>query len=200
MWLYFSTIAFQWVVALFVAWRAWSRGLSAEDLGLVVHNRLQVLLAVVIGGVVISTLHWLNMRRVGKLAKESRGILQQLAERILPQSNVELVPYLGLAVTAGVCEEFLYRGFVMGVLTRTGLSLWLVVILSSVLFGLAHLYQGPGGFIGTLLLGTVFAGARIAYDTVIVVMVWHAAVDVVAGIAGPRYLVRQDVFASETQI
>ncbi len=42
---------------------------------------------------------------------------------------------------------------------------------------------------GTLLLGTVFGLVRILYDTLVPVVFWHAAVDIVAGYAGKRYLV-----------
>jgi len=72
------------------------------------------------------------------------GPIQAIAERILPQSRVELLPYLALAITAGLCEEFLYRGFAMAVLVHVGLQAWVAVLLSSILFGLAHSYQGRG--------------------------------------------------------
>ena len=42
----------------------------------------------------------------------------------------------------------------------------------------------------TLIIGTVFGTARIAYDGLLPVMLWHFAVDAVAGVAGPKYLVR----------
>ena len=115
-------------------------------------------------------------------------MLEALAERILPQSRAEMFPFLALAVTAGICEEFLYRGFALAAFARAGLPVWAVVLVSSALFGLAHLYQGRGGLVGTMILGTLFGVARIAYDSVVPVMVWHMTVDVVAGLAGPRYL------------
>jgi membrane protease YdiL (CAAX protease family) len=77
----------------------------------------------------------------------------------------------------------------MAALTREELPAWSVVLLSSVLFGLAHLYQGRGGLLSTLVIGTVFGTARIAYDGLVPVVVWHFAVDAVAGVAGPKYLV-----------
>ena len=188
--LYASTIGFQWFAAAVVAWRAWARGLSIEDLGLVVHGRWRILLAAIVGAATLGGLQWLNLRRMGRSSGKAREFMQVLAERILPQSRLELVPFLALALTAGVCEEFLYRGFTMAALTRAGLPSWGVVLLSSILFGLAHLYQGRGGLLSTLVIGTVFGTARIAYDGLVPVMVWHFAVDAVAGVAGPRYLVR----------
>jgi membrane protease YdiL (CAAX protease family) len=189
--LYASTIAFQWLAVGVVAWRAWARGLTLDELGLVIHGRWRILIAAMAGAATLGTLQWLNLRRMGRSAGKAREFMQALAERILPQSRVELLPYLALAVTAGLCEEFLYRGFAMAALTRAGLPVWGVVLLSSVFFGLAHLYQGRGGLVSTLVIGTVFGTARIAYDGLVPAMLWHFAVDAVAGVAGPKYLLKR---------
>jgi hypothetical protein len=37
-------------------------------------------------------------------------------------------------------------------------------------------------------MGILFGGIRLAYDTLVPVMMVHIVVDLVAGIAGPRYL------------
>ncbi len=126
--------------------------------------------------------------------------MQSLAERILPQSRAELLPFLALALTAGLCEEFLYRGFAMAALTRAGLPVWTVVLFSSILFAMAHLYQGRGGIVSTLVIGTVFGTARIAYDGLAPVILWHSAVDAVAGVAGPKYLLKQVPAANKEEI
>jgi uncharacterized protein len=189
--LYASTIAFQWFAVAVVAWRAWAHGFTASQLGLTIHDRSRILVASMVGAATIAALQWLNLRRMGKIPIESRGSLQALAERILPQSGVELLPYLALAITAGLCEEFLYRGFAMAALVHVGLQAWEVVLISSVLFGLAHSYQGRGGIVMTLIIGTILGTGRIAYDSLVPAIFWHSAVDVVAGTAGPRYLTRR---------
>jgi membrane protease YdiL (CAAX protease family) len=188
--LYASTIAFQWFAVAVVAWRAWAHGYTASQLGLRIHDRNRVVVAAIVGAATIAALQWLNLRRIGKIPTESRGPLQSLAERILPQSTVELLPYLALAITAGLCEEFIYRGFAMAVLAHVGLRAWTVVLISSVLFGLAHSYQGRGGIVMTLVVGTILGTSRIAYDCLVPAIFWHSAVDVVAGTVGPRYLTR----------
>src|SRR5215469_16537831 len=104
--LYASTIAFQWLLAAGVAWRVWARGYSAQQLGLFIHDRTKLLIAGIVGAAVIATLQWFNLRRVRRIPVKSRGPLQAIAERILPQTAVELPPYCGLAITAGLCEQF----------------------------------------------------------------------------------------------
>jgi membrane protease YdiL (CAAX protease family) len=197
--LYASTIAFQWLAAAIVGWRAWAHGYSPTELGLVLRWQNGIVFIAVLGAVALGTAQWFNLRRMGRLPAERRVAFQSLANRIFPQSGVELLPYLALAVTASVCEEFLYRGFTMAVLLRADLPYWSVVLISAVLFGLAHIYQGRGGFVSTLLIGTVFGTTRILYDSLAPVMLWHVAVDVVAGVAGPRYLSQTPDPALEVQ-
>jgi len=55
---------------------------------------------------------------------------------------------------------------------------------------LAHAYQGRGGIVGTTLIGVLFAVGRLAYHSLVPVIVWHAVLDLVAGAAGSRYLLR----------
>lgn len=186
--LYASTIAFQWLAAAIVAWRAWVHGYSAAELGLAMHDKTKILIATIVGVATIGALQWLNLRRAGRLPPTARGRFQAIAERVLPQSTVELFPYAALAMTAGLCEEFLYRGFAFTALSRTGLGIWAVVLLSSILFALAHVYQGRAGFVGTLIVGTAFGMARVGYDSLVPPIFWHTTLDLVAGIAAMRFL------------
>jgi membrane protease YdiL (CAAX protease family) len=185
--LYVSTILFQWVAAGVAGWRAWAHGFTEWQLGLA-SPQSKAVFAAILGAALLGGFQWLNLRRVGRLATESRGRLQKLAERILPRTRVETLCFFGLATTAGICEEFLYRGFAMAVFARATLPAWIVVLGSAVLFGLAHLYQGRGGFVSTMILGVLFGVARLRWQSLAPVMLWHWAVDTVAGIAGPKYL------------
>lgn len=186
--LYAATIAFQWLLVAVTAWRCWVRGLNAAQLGLAGPADGQIFLAAAAGTLFLGILHWLNLRRIGHLPSEMHGRLKEFAERVLPRTAVEMLLYFALSLTAAVCEEFLYRGFAMAVLARLGWPVWVIVIVTAAMFGLAHLYQGRGGVASTCILGFVFGAARIAYDSLVPVIIWHAAVDVIAGIAGRRYL------------
>jgi len=191
--LYATTICVQWILAGVVAWRSFARGLTFAGLGLGHRTTAGILLWSLVGSLFFGVFQWSNLRRVGRMTGPVADRMRSLAERLLPRSAVEFAPYVALAITAGVCEEFLYRGFVIGALASTGISRWTVVAISSVLFGLAHTYQGRSGVFGTTLLGLLFGTARLHVQSLMPAMAWHAAVDVVAGIAGPRYLLsRQD--------
>lgn len=187
--LYLSTIAFQWIATAVAAWRAWAHGYTASQLGLVIPGRFKLFAISVLGAVLIVALQWLNLRRMGRSSSPLREPVRALAERILPQSTLELIPFLALALTAGLCEEFLYRGFAMSAISRMGLPAGVVILLSSLLFGLAHLYQGRAGFISTTILGLLFGISRTFSGSLLPVIVWHIGVDVVAGVAGPKYLI-----------
>src|SRR5258707_11865772 len=150
--LYTSTIAFQWFAVAVVAWRAWAHGFTASQLGLTIHDRTGILVASIVGAAAIAALQWLNLRRVGRIPAEARGSLQAIAERILPQSTVELLPYLALAITAGLFEEVFFRGFAMAALLPVGLQALAAVLVSFLLFLVSHSYQGHDGMVVTILL------------------------------------------------
>jgi len=186
-WLYVSTVLFQWVLALLIGWRAVARGLSMKELGITGGWVPAVLLLAAGGALLIGAAHWMNLRRMARSDHPAAERLRALGTRLFPRSAPELVFYIVLAVTAALCEEFIFRGFVIATLFRAGLPAWTVVLFSSVMFGVAHLYQGRGGSAGTGILGTLFAMTRIACGSLLPVVVWHAAMDLVAGIAGARF-------------
>jgi uncharacterized protein len=191
--LYLSTIAFQWTAVAVAAWRAWVHGLTREELGLSTGpNLFRTVVAGVCGTLLLAGLHWMNFQRMGQLRDKLPARVSAMATRILPQSGRERLPFLALALTAGCCEEFLYRGFAMAAFGRAGFPIWVSVVVSSVLFGAAHLYQGRGGLIGTGILGLLFGAFRAYTGSFVPVAAWHAAVDIVAGIAGPRYLIHNE--------
>lgn len=189
--LYLSTILFQWIAVGIAGWRAWAHGYTRPELGLSTGpNLLRTISAGVVGTILLASLHWMNFRRMGRLLDKLPPRVQAMATRILPQSARERLPFSALAITAGCCEEFLYRGFAMAAFARAGFPIWASVVISSVLFGAAHLYQGRGGLIGTGVLGLLFGAFRAYTGSLLPVAAWHAAVDIVAGIAGPIYLMQ----------
>src|SRR5262249_4525083 len=91
--LYAATIGFQWAIVAAVAWRAWAQGLSQADLGLGERPWPQIAIVTIVGVILIGLFQWMNLRRVGRLPVEARGRLQAMAERLLPQTNLERLPF-----------------------------------------------------------------------------------------------------------
>jgi membrane protease YdiL (CAAX protease family) len=189
--IYAVTIAFQWVLVGLVAWRSLARGLTIQQLGLGPQSWAGLLASGLFGAIFVGGLQWLNLRRIGKMEGEAPELLRKLANRLLPVSVLEYLPYAALAITAGVCEEFIYRGFAIAAFSRAGLPIWVVVMVSSILFGLAHAYQGRGGIVSTGIFGVLLAIGRLGFGSLLPVMMWHAGLDLAAGIAAPRYLLRR---------
>jgi membrane protease YdiL (CAAX protease family) len=98
---------------------------------------------------------------------------------LLPATRRERRWFAGVAVTAGVTEELLYRGFLAGWLLDEvpGLPAFAALALSAVAFALGHAYQGLPGMVGTGLAGLGFATVYAAAGTVLVAMAAHAALD-----------------------
>src|SRR5262249_15242874 len=83
-------------------------------------------------------------------------------------------------VTAGICEELLCRGFMIWYLGHW-MSPWVAVVVASVPFGLAHLYQGPKGAVRTGMVALVIGSLYVATGSLLWPMIVHAAVDLGAG-------------------
>ncbi len=101
-------------------------------------------------------------------------------ERILPHSQHELRWFAAVAITAGVCEELLYRGFLFCYL-RAALDLGPAIAIGALAFGLAHFYQGSRGILVTGLVGAVMFGLYMFSGSLFVPMAVHALVDFYAG-------------------
>jgi membrane protease YdiL (CAAX protease family) len=189
--LYATTIAFQWLLCGLVAWRGLARGLTIEEIGLAPKNWFGILTGGIGGALLIGGFQWLNLRRIGRMEGPAPELLRKLARHLLPVNLLEYLPYSALAITAGVCEEFIYRGFAMTALFRMAMPVWLAVVVSSALFGLAHAYQGRAGIVSTGVFGVALAMGRLGFGSLVPVMMWHAGLDLAAGIAGPKYLLAQ---------
>lgn len=78
---------------------------------------------------------------------------------ILPKTAVERVFWILLSLTAGVCEESAFRGYLITRLRIfSGRKSWILpVLVASLAFGSGHTYQGVGGFILISIYGMMFA-------------------------------------------
>jgi CAAX protease family protein len=77
--------------------------------------------------------------------------------RIAPASAGELAVWIALSISAGLCEELIFRGYLQQQLAALTRRVWIGAALSAILFGLAHGYQGISGVLLITLYGACFS-------------------------------------------
>ena len=75
---------------------------------------------------------------------------------MLPQRGIELTLWIVLSVTAGICEEMIFRGYLQGQFMALTKSAPAGILLSAAAFGMAHAYQGFRMVILIGLYGAMF--------------------------------------------
>jgi uncharacterized protein len=189
--LYGSTIAFQWVAAAIILWRATAYGVHAAQLGLVVGDvKLTVSVAILLSLLVLVN-QVLSIRRLAAKPTEIKGMIAELAMKIFPQNQIERLAFVALVATVALCEELIYRGFMQGLfqgVTRGSTAAG--ILISALFFAVAHVYQGRRGLISTFIIGILFAGVRAGTGSLVPSICAHFAVDLVAGLLAPGKLTR----------
>jgi len=179
--LYVQAMWIQWglVAMLGAMWMARSRAWTS--LGLAASGS-PVFLGISGAALVGSALLVIQSRRGARDPRVLEIVMRRLVnvERMLPHTLAELRLFRGLAVTAGVCEELLYRGFLLWYLGH-----WMgpapSLALSSLLFGIGHSYQGPRGVVVTAMVGVVLGVFYLMAGSLLPAMLLHAAGDLHSG-------------------
>jgi len=182
---YAGTILLEWSLAIvvLVAWIALGRPLASAGLSasLAWPFVITLALAAALGALLLG-----QVRAVRGLDAAGRASLQrQLApvQTLLPHTAGERDVCLALSLTAGFCEELLYRGFLIGYLSPAA-GIAGAVAASAVVFGLVHGYQGRGGILKTGAIGLVMGLIYAVSGSVWPAVVLHAAFDVQGGLIG----------------
>lgn len=180
---YRRVVTLQWCLtaAVVILW-AWERR-SWRLLGLTPPGGWRLLVSLAL----LAPFVWLVLRQrrgVRRLTPDgAAAVRSRLAgvEFILPHTRDERRWFTILSATAGVCEELVYRGFIMWVLASyTGAAP--ALLLQALLFGLGHAYQGRQGVLKTSAVGLVMALIVVATGWLLPAMIVHALIDVGAGV------------------
>lgn len=97
----------------------------------------------------------------------------------LPSSPLERSWFAALSITAGFCEELLFRGFLPRYLHTSFLHLgwfWAALIAAAV-FGAHHLYLGVRGLVSSTAGGLLFTAILLVTGSLWLAMLFHAAID-----------------------
>lgn len=101
----------------------------------------------------------------------------------MPRKASELPAWLGASVSAGFCEELLFRGFLIWTLQPVA-GWWVAAIASLAIFSAVHSYQGAAGMIRSATLGAIFTAIVVMTRSLWPAIVLHAALDWMGGLTG----------------
>lgn len=98
-------------------------------------------------------------------------------QAMLPRNRAELPYGAALSINAGIVEELLFRlAMPAMVFAFTGNAL-VAVLVSVLVFGLLHAYQGPVGVFASAVMGAIFMAIYIGTGSIAVAIIVHALFD-----------------------
>jgi membrane protease YdiL (CAAX protease family) len=112
-------------------------------------------------------------------SSESRATLRQQIGKLatlLPHTRTELAWFGGVSLTAGFCEEFLFRGYFIWVFAQW-LGWWGAAALSLAIFASGHAFQGWNNALRTGIIGAIFTLAVAIFDSLWPAIALHALFD-----------------------
>lgn len=77
-------------------------------------------------------------------------------DSLLPQTLLEILIWIAVCVTAGVCEEMVFRGFLQRQLHALSGNIAVAVLGQGIVFGLFHAYQGWRNVVVISILGILY--------------------------------------------
>src|ERR1051326_2938484 len=102
---------------------------------------------------------------------------------IAPHSYVEALSFLLLSVCAGLFEEIIFRGYLQKQFSALARNAFLGIVISGIIFGLAHGYQGWRNMVVIAVFGMFFGVLAYFRKSLRPGMMAHAFQDSIAGIA-----------------
>ena len=178
--LYLVTIFLEWFVfAIVVAGVRWSGASVLLVVGERWRSARQVLRDIGIAAgfwIVATALLWLfsKLLRVPDMAHNM--------QLMLPRGVAEIATWIALSVTAGICEETIFRGYLQRQFMFLTKSAPAGIVISAVAFGAAHAYQGPRFAILISLFGAMFGILAYWRGSVRPGMIAHAWQDSLGGV------------------
>jgi uncharacterized protein len=182
---YWYLVVGEWALTA-IALLLWARAARPwSTLGLVSPQDWRLVPGILIPALIIAiTIR--QSRAVRRFGAERRAALRGRlsdGEYFLPHTPDEHRWFLLLSLTAGFCEELLYRGFLTWVVAAYA-GLPAAIGVSVVAFALAHASQGRNGLIKTGLVGLVMSLIVVLTGSLVPAMIVHALLDIGAGDLG----------------
>ena len=194
---YVKIVCAQWFLSAAMLLILRRHGLSAGDAGERLgdsHLTLGVTLALLI---VLAVVSQIILRRVRRAQPAALVRTLGRMRKLVPAFGLEMVAFVVVCLTAGVCEEMLCRGWMVNLLRAATGSTWAAVMASAVVFGIGHAYQGAKAMLRTIFVGLQLAVLYVMVGSLIPGQILHAGVDLLVGVAGARAVSRLSAAEAE---
>ena len=118
----------------------------------------------------------------GKPDATQQHVLHTLTA-LAPGNGMEIVAWIAVCMMAGFTEEIVFRGYFQRQFTAWGRgAIWFGVVLSALLFGGAHGYQGARYMVLLSIFGALFSVLMIVRGNIRAGIFAHAWQDIIAGV------------------
>jgi membrane protease YdiL (CAAX protease family) len=180
-WLWASAMGNQWTLIVFGAGLWLASGRSWTSLGFTVPGGWRLWTGVTVF-VLLMAYHAWAITTLVRSADARASMRQQIGplSAVVPHTRTEMYWFGGVSLTAGFCEEFLYRGYFIWVLSPW-LGWWGAAALSVAFFASGHAYQGWNGVLRTGILGAALTVVVALFASLWPAIALHALVDVGSG-------------------
>lgn len=140
-------------------------------------------------GIILSTLvaaFIVLQAKQSKITAETAPLLRAKMQDIypyLPKTQKELRWFSWLSISAGICEEIIFRLFLFTfLLQHTHISI--AFVLTNIIFAITHIGSGKQNLLTSFIIGFLFSTIYYFTDNIWIAIILHAAIDINAGIIG----------------
>jgi membrane protease YdiL (CAAX protease family) len=105
-------------------------------------------------------------------------------QTFLPQRAFEILLWIGVSISAGFCEELVFRGYFQKQFETLTNSRWIALFLQALLFGVSHGYQGIEACVKIACFGVLYGLLAVWRRSLRPGMMAHAWSDILSGILG----------------
>lgn len=130
-------------------------------------------------------------KAIGLMRPGATSDFQQKIGFLAPQNGKELLLFLALSATAGICEEIIFRGYLQRQFTAISRSAIIGIVAQAIIFGAGHGYEGGKRMFLIALLGALFGILTYVRKSLKPAMVAHFCQDGIAGIV--LYLIAKKI-------
>jgi membrane protease YdiL (CAAX protease family) len=107
-------------------------------------------------------------------------------DSLLPRDPLEVAVWIALSISAGFCEEAIFRGYLQKQFQALTGSAVFALLLQAVVFGVSHGYQGLRNVITITVFGAVFGALALWRRSLKPGMILHTWTDIFSGILARR--------------